>query len=138
MFVLKLYGQWRAQDLFQQGQKILLGVAEKKSGGAGAKKISAPPCYFSAPPAEFNSAPGAEQTRRGQKTLLYLEKEGETFNDRSLSNPQLTVLFFVTLYIFSLDRIYSIWYSMWYRIFRNTKGQRKKKEYQHVKDSNLV
>ena len=42
------------------------------------------------------SAPGAEQTRGGgQKTLLYLEKEGETFNDRSLSNPQLTVQFFL-------------------------------------------
>ena len=56
---------------------------------------SAPPAeYDSAPSAEFNSAPRAEQTIGGQKTLLYLEKEGETFNDRSFNNPQLTVLFF--------------------------------------------
>ena len=44
----------------------------------GLNKMSAPP------PAEFNSAPGAEQTR-GQKILLYLEKEEDTFNNRSLS-----------------------------------------------------
>ena len=57
----------------------------------------APPAEFnSAPPAEFDSTPGAELTRGGggQKTLLYLEKEGETFDNRSLSKPQLTVLFF--------------------------------------------
>ena len=49
-----------------------------------------------APPPVFCSAPGAEQTRGGAEnlTLLYLEKEGETFNDRTLSNPKLTVLFF--------------------------------------------
>ena len=46
---------------------------------------------------------GVEQTRGGGgglKTLLYLEKEGETFNNRSLSKPKLTVLFFLLLYIF--------------------------------------
>ena len=26
-------GQWRVQDLFQQGQKIFLGEAEKNQGG---------------------------------------------------------------------------------------------------------
>ena len=49
-----------------------------------AKKISAPP-------AEFNSAPGAEQTR-GEAENLIIPRE--TFNDRSLRNLQLTVLFF--------------------------------------------
>ena len=78
-----------AEKKFRRGRK-------KIRGGRLAKKNSAPPVFFSAPPAEFNSAPGAEQTKGGgQKTLLYLEKEGETFNDRSLSNPQLTVLFFL-------------------------------------------
>jgi hypothetical protein len=32
--------------------------------------------FNSAPPTEFDSAPGPEQTRGGQKTILYLEKEG--------------------------------------------------------------
>ena len=67
--------QWRAQDLFEQGQKKIFWGAEKKSGGAdsrpkGAKKISAPPVLFSAPPAEFNSAPGAGQTRGGAENLF--------------------------------------------------------------------
>ena len=93
--------QRRAKDFFQIGQNQKIGGAEKKIGGAesrpkGAKKFSVPPYFFSAPPAEFDSAPGAEQTTGGQKTLLYLEKEGETFNNRSLSKPQLTVLFFMS------------------------------------------
>ena len=58
--------------------EFILAEAEKKIVGA---------IKFSAPLAEFNSSPGAEQTRGGggQKTLFYLEKEGETFNNRSLS-----------------------------------------------------
>ena len=71
--------QWRAQDLFQQGQKTFLGGAENKSEGAesrpkGANKISAPPVFYSAPPAEFDSAPEAEPTRGGaeiKKIILY-------------------------------------------------------------------
>ena len=39
---------------------------------------------------------GAERTRGGAKNLIILrEKERETFDNRSLSKPQLTVLFFV-------------------------------------------
>ena len=63
-------------------------VAEKKLGGAESQRILSAPPFFSAPPAEFDSAPGAEQTRVGQKTLSYLEKEGETFNNRSLRKTQ--------------------------------------------------
>ena len=48
------------------------------------------------PPRQNSILPlGQNRQEGGQKTLLYLEKEGETFYDRSLSNPQLTVLFFL-------------------------------------------
>ena len=47
------------------GAENNLRGGRKKSGGAdsrpkGAKKISAPPVFFSAPPAEFDYAPPAE------------------------------------------------------------------------------
>ena len=97
---------------FSRGRNTFEGGQKKNQGGRLAKNFC-PPVFFSAPPAEFNSAPpaeftsappaeftsappaefdfspGAELTKerggRGQKTLLYLEKEGETFNNRSLS-----------------------------------------------------
>ena len=68
------------------GAENFLEGAEKKSGLPDSRPKGA----------KFFSAPPAEQTRGGgKKTLLYLEKERETFNDRSLSNPQLTLLFFL-------------------------------------------
>ena len=101
---------------------ILAGAEIHLRGGRlapeGREKNFCPPVFFSAPPAEFNYAPPAEfdfappadsilpplqnsilppgqdWQEGGQKTLLYLEKEGETFNNRSLSKLQLTVLFF--------------------------------------------
>ena len=84
--------QWRAQDLFQQGQKVFQRGAEKRSGGAdlspkGAENFSAPPpCFFFCPSAKFDSAPprqnsilplGQNRQEGGQKTLLYLEKSRE-------------------------------------------------------------
>ena len=108
-------------------EKKLRGSRKTIRGGRlapeGGEKNFCPPCYLFCPPgrirlcppgrnrfcppgrfnsttpAEFDSALGAELTRGGggQKTLLYLEKEGEKFDIRSLS--KLTVLFFLTLCI---------------------------------------
>ena len=76
-------------------EKIFRGGRKNNRGGRlaheGREKIFCPPCFFLPPPAEFNSAPGAEQTRGGVEN----KKEGETFYDRSLSHPQLTVLFYL-------------------------------------------
>ena len=47
--------------------------------------------FFSSSPTLYYFS-GAEQTRGGLIILLYLEKEGGTSNNRSLSKPQLTVL----------------------------------------------
>ena len=76
------------------GAENNLRGGRKKSGGG--RLAPEGRTKFSAPPAEFDFAPMAELTRGGggQKTLLYLEKEGETFDNRSLSRSQLTVLFF--------------------------------------------
>ena len=101
--------QWRAQDLFYWGQKKIRGEAELQPKGAiffsappvffsnpSAEFFSAPPVFFSNPSAEFNSAPGAEQTRGGAKNLIIPRERGK-FDKRSMSKPQLTVLFFFTL-----------------------------------------
>ena len=67
--------------IYQQGQKKNLG-RQNRARSAQFFSSAPTPYYFS----------GAEQTRGGLITLLYLEKEGGTSNNRSLSKPQLTVL----------------------------------------------
>ena len=91
------------------GAEIQLRGGRKKIRGGrlapeGREKFFCPPCFLFCPagrirfcpPGRIRFGPRGRTDKRGggQKTLLYLEKEGETFNHRSLSKPQLTVLFF--------------------------------------------
>ena len=48
---------------------FILAGAEKILGGG--RIYLPPPVFVSAPPADFDSAPGAEQTRGGQKTFVH-------------------------------------------------------------------
>ena len=88
---------------FSRGRKKFKGGQKKIQGGQTharrARKNFLPPLFFFCPPGRIQFCPpwGRTDKRWGQKTLLYLEKEGETFNNRSLSKSQLTVLFFLTL-----------------------------------------
>ena len=92
---------------FSRGRNKFEGEGEIRGGRLapeGRKKFFCPPCFLFCPlgrirfcpPGRIKFCPPWDRTdkRRGQKTLLYLEKEGETFNNRSLSKSQLTVLFF--------------------------------------------
>ena len=84
-------------------EKIFRGGRKKNQGGQ--TQFSCPPRQnqfcpprqnLILPPRQNSILPlGQNRQEGGQKTLLYLEKEGETFNDRSLSNPELTVLLFL-------------------------------------------
>ena len=67
--------QWRAQDLFQQGQKKNQGWQTR---ARRARNFFLPPLFlFLPPPAEFNSAPGAEETRGQGRKPYYTQKKRE-------------------------------------------------------------
>ena len=71
-----------------------------------ARKNFLPPLFSFLPPRQNSILPpGQDWQEGGQKTLLYLEKEGETFNNRSLSKPQLTVQFFLMLCFFCTQKL---------------------------------
>ena len=62
---VKIYIQWRAQDLFQQVQKINLGGAEKNEGGQNharrARKFFLPTCFLFCPPGRNQFCPTPRQ-----------------------------------------------------------------------------
>ena len=130
---------------FRQGRIKKQGGQKKKQVGQNrarrARKIFLPPLFYFLPPRQNSILPlGQNRQQGGQKTLLYLEKEGETLNNRSLSKPQLTVLFFMSAMHFLIGQVIDILISQM-NTFRQNEGQRKKEGitlHQHVKDSNLV
>ena len=80
----------------------IMGGRKKMGGGRITRNFFLLPLFSFLPPRQKSILPprqnsilplGQNRQERGQKTLFYLEKEGETFNNRSLSKPELTVLF---------------------------------------------